>query len=178
MLVILDRDGVINQDSPDYIKSVEEWLPIKGSIDAIVRLKQAGVKVVVCTNQSGIARGLFGLEVLNELHLCLTEALGNLGVTLDGIYYCPHHPDDCCECRKPRPGMLLQAISEHCDIDETCYLVGDSLSDLQAATGAGCETLLVRTGKGRDTERRYPQQPHTRVFDDLSSAADWLLEKV
>jgi D-glycero-D-manno-heptose 1,7-bisphosphate phosphatase len=179
-LVILDRDGVINEDSDAYVKSVEEWRPLPGSIDAIARLYQAGYTVVVATNQSGIGRGLFDLDDLEAMHAKLCDLLAEAGAELAGIFYCPHSPDDCCDCRKPAPG-LLDAISSEFDMPLTRVpIVGDSLRDFQAGTTHHCTPLLVRTGKGAATEPKLAEQQdvvlqQTRVFDDLAQVVDYLL---
>ncbi len=180
-LIILDRDGVINQDSDNYIKSLEEWIPIPGSIEAIARLSNAGYTVVVATNQSGIGRGLFDLDELEAMHARLNELVMEQGGELSGIFYCPHTPDDQCQCRKPAPG-LLAAIAEEFSTDlEGVPLIGDSLRDLQAGLKYHCAPILVRTGKGAATESKLAQQPESElatapVFDDLSAAVTSLLE--
>ena len=151
--VILDRDGVINQDSDSYVKSAEEWVPIAGSIEAMARLSRAGWRVVIATNQSGLARGLFDGAALAAMHdkLCgLVEAAGG---KVDGIFYCTHGPDAGCECRKPGTGLLQQIEREFAVSLQGCWFVGDSLRDLQAAQRFGCQPVLVRTGKGLATER-------------------------
>lgn len=174
-LVILDRDGVINEDSDDYIKSAEEWLPIPGSLEAIARLNHAGVAVTVATNQSGIGRGLFTLSDLNEMHAKFQLALSRVGGHVDGIFFCPHAPDAGCSCRKPAPG-LLKAISERFDLAlEGIPLIGDSRRDVEAALAAGASPILVRTGKGGRTLEKDPFLAGCPVFDDLASAVDVLL---
>ncbi len=179
-LVILDRDGVINEDSDAYVKSVDEWIPLSGSIDAIARLYQAGYTVVVATNQSGIGRGLFDLDDLEAMHTKLTGLLADAGAELGGIFYCPHGPDDGCGCRKPAPG-LLNAIASEFELSLSGVpLIGDSLRDLQAGLAHHCNPILVRTGKGAKTEPRLVEQrdtelQHAQVFDDLSQVVDYLL---
>ena len=136
-LVILDRDGVINHDSAQYIKSPEEWKAIPGSLEAIVRLKQNGYRVVVATNQSGIGRGLFDMDTLNRMHVKMQRALGELGGRLDAIFYCPHTADSKCDCRKPAPGMLLKAAKDW-NIDlKNSFMIGDGDRDVQAGENAG-----------------------------------------
>ncbi len=182
-LVILDRDGVINEDSDEYVKSLAEWIPIPGSIEAIARLSNAGVTVVVATNQSGIGRGLFDLDDLEAMHDRLNELVLEQGGELSGIFYCPHTPDDACHCRKPAPG-LLDAIAAEFDLNlEGVPLIGDSLRDLQAGLPHRCKPILVRTGKGAMTERKLASQPEealqqAAVFDDLSQAVDYLLPQL
>ncbi|WP_438951087.1 D-glycero-beta-D-manno-heptose 1,7-bisphosphate 7-phosphatase [Porticoccus sp.] len=179
-LVILDRDGVINQDSDNYIKSVDEWVPLPGSIDAIGRLYRAGYTVVVATNQSGIGRGLFDLDDLEAMHAKLSDLLIEQGAELGGIFYCPHTPEDHCHCRKPAPG-LIDAIANEFGISlNRVPLIGDSLRDLQAGLSNHCVPILVRTGKGATTEKKLPSQPEIElqqaaVFDDLDQAVDHIL---
>jgi len=176
MLVLLDRDGVINQDSPEYIKSVSEWLPLDGSLEAIAELKRAGMTVAICTNQSGIGRGLFSRSTLDAIHQRLEQSLGQISASLDGIYYCPHLPAEGCACRKPEPGLLLQAIQDLSVPGEPCYFIGDSASDLAAASNANCTGLLVRTGKGQITALQNPDIRPDRIFKNLKNAAECLIK--
>ena len=176
-LVILDRDGVINFDSDDYIKSVDEWIPIPGSIEAIARLSKAGYQIAVATNQSGIARGLFDLDELEAMHAKLRDSVAELGGAIAGIFYCAHHPDDDCECRKPKPG-LINAIERELGISASgAWLVGDSQKDLEAALVKHCKPILVKTGKGEKTHIGLPESLKTQIVlcDDLSAAADFIL---
>lgn len=173
-LLILDRDGVINHDSDDYIKSLDEWIPIPSSIAAIARLAKAGWTVAVATNQSGIARGYYPLNVLDAMHARLRELVAEQGGELGLIVHCPHGPDDGCACRKPQPGMLRQ-IAAHYDTPLTgVWFVGDSSGDLNAALAVDCQPVLVKTGKGQRTLGK-PLPPGTLVFDDLAAVADELL---
>ena len=167
-MIILDRDGVINQDSDDYIKSADEWIPIPGSLEAINRLKKAGYLVTVATNQSGIARGLFKQEVLQQIHDKMHRLLAKRGASVDGIFYCPHGPKENCACRKPKPGLLFQ-IAKQFDIDlsETVF-VGDSIGDIRAAEMANAKPALVRTGKGEQVMQNYPEALNVPVYDDLA----------
>ena len=174
-LVILDRDGVINEDSDAYIKSPAEWVPIPGSLEAIARLNHAGYRVVVATNQSGVARGLFGMAELNAIHQKLHAALARLGGQLDGIYFCPHGPDDGCSCRKPRPGLLREIAARHGVDLAGVPAIGDSLRDLEAARAVGATAILVRTGKGVSAEVALPAHWGVAVFDDLAGAAQALV---
>ncbi|HRE31048.1 MAG TPA: D-glycero-beta-D-manno-heptose 1,7-bisphosphate 7-phosphatase [Candidatus Berkiella sp.] len=147
-LIILDRDGVINEDSPDYIKSVDEWHPIPGSLEAIALLNQYGYTVAVATNQSGLARGLYNEATLNDIHDKMRQSTNTLGGKIDSIFYCPHGPNDNCNCRKPQPGLLRQ-IAAHYQIPLTMVpYVGDSYRDLDAANRAGAVPILVLTGNG------------------------------
>ena len=173
-VVFLDRDGVINQDSPEYIKSPEEWEPIPGSIEAIVRLQSAGYSVFIATNQSGIGRGFYSAATLERMHQKMqTYILDAGGRMLDGIYYCPHLPTEDCECRKPKPGMLLTASREHALELENAYFVGDSHKDLMAAAAAGVKGVLVLTGNGSQALQKS-QHPRDKVFDDLAGFSRWL----
>lgn len=175
-LIVLDRDGVINEDSDEYIKSPEEWVPIPGSLEAIARLNQAGYRVVVATNQSGLARGLFDIEILNAIHAKMHRRLAAVGGTVDAVFFCPHAPADRCDCRKPRPG-LLQQISERLKVSlEGVVCVGDTLRDVQAARSAGCEPMLVRSGKGERTlAEGSGDLQGVAVFENLSAVVDHLL---
>ncbi|MCJ1879153.1 D-glycero-beta-D-manno-heptose 1,7-bisphosphate 7-phosphatase [Pseudomonas nitroreducens] len=173
-LLILDRDGVINQDSDDYIKSLAEWIPIPSAITAIARLSKAGWTLAVATNQSGIARGYYDLATLESMHARLRELVAEQGGELGMVVYCPHGPDDGCDCRKPKPGMLRQ-IAQHYGADlKGVWFVGDSRGDLDAALAVDCLPVLVKTGKGERTlAKTLPEG--TLVFDDLAAVADHLL---
>lgn len=179
-LVILDRDGTINVDSLDYIKSADEWEPLPGALEAIARLNHAGWHVVVVSNQSGLGRGLFEVSDLNEIHAKMHRQLADAGGRLDAIFYCPHTPDDACACRKPAPGLFEQ-IGERYGIHlKGVPAVGDSARDLVAAVAVGCEPHLVLTGKGEVHKGRslpdvFPAQ--TTVHADLSAFVDHLLAR-
>lgn len=174
-LLILDRDGVINQDSDDYIKSVAEWLPLPGAVEAIAALSKAGWTIAVATNQSGLARGYFDLATLEAMHAELQRLVGELGGRVDAIHYCPHGPDDDCSCRKPLPGMI-EAIGHQFNADlRGVWLVGDSLRDLEAGLAVGCQPVLVKTGKGERSLAK-PLPAGTLVFDDLAAVARHLLQ--
>jgi len=173
-LLILDRDGVINHDSDAYIKSLDEWIPIPGAIEAIARLSRAGWTVAVATNQSGIARGYYPLETLDAMHARLRERVAEQGGDVGLIVHCPHGPDDGCDCRKPKPGMLLQ-IAEHYGVPlGGIWFVGDSSGDLEAARAVDCQPVLVRTGKGERTLAKGVPGG-VLVFDDLAAVANHLL---
>lgn len=167
-MVILDRDGVINQDSDSYIKSPEEWVALPGSLEAIKRLKKAGYLVTVASNQSGISRGLFSEADLKKIHDKMEEQLAMRGTKIDGIFYCPHGPRDNCLCRKPKPGMLVQ-IAKKFDINlaETTF-VGDNISDIKAAEMVNAKPALVRTGKGEYVMQNFPETVNVPVYDDLA----------
>jgi len=170
-LVILDRDGTINHDSDQHIKSPAEWKPIKGSLEAIARLTQAGWRVVVATNQSGIGRGLFDMATLNAIHDTMHRAVHQAGGRIDAIFFCPHAGDANCECRKPKPGMLLE-IAKRMNVElDGVPMVGDSLRDLQAAAAAGARPVLVLTGKGKKTRDAGGLPAGTVVVADLAAFA-------
>ncbi|MFJ5258765.1 D-glycero-beta-D-manno-heptose 1,7-bisphosphate 7-phosphatase [Pseudomonas sp. NPDC088414] len=173
-LLILDRDGVINYDSDAYIKSVEEWIPLPGSIEAIAQLSKAGWKVAVATNQSGIARGYYDLATLDAMHARLRTLVAEQGGEVGLIVYCPHGPDAGCDCRKPKPGML-QTIAAHYNVALTnVWFVGDSLGDLEAAKAVDSQPVLVKTGKGEKTlGKTLPVG--TLIFDDLAAIAAELI---
>lgn len=174
-LIILDRDGVINEDSDAYIKKPDEWIPIPGSLEAIGRLCQAGYRVVVATNQSGIARGMFDVETLHRIHDRMHQSLAELGGTVDAIVFCPHGPDDGCECRKPKAGMLLEIAQRLNTSLSGVPAVGDSLRDLEAARTAGATPVFVRTGKGARCADAVRQQTDVAMYDDLAHFVDHLL---
>jgi D-glycero-D-manno-heptose 1,7-bisphosphate phosphatase len=177
-LVILDRDGTINQDSDDYVKSAEEWIPLPGALEAIARLNHAGWRVVVASNQSGLGRGLFDVAALNAMHTKMHKLLAAAGGRVDAVFYCPHSPEEPCNCRKPLPGLFEQ-IGERYGMDlKGVHTVGDSLRDLQAGAALGCATHLVHTGKGEKLiglalPADFP--PGTLVHADLGEFAEWLL---
>ncbi|MEF9896733.1 MAG: D-glycero-beta-D-manno-heptose 1,7-bisphosphate 7-phosphatase [Pseudomonas sp.] len=175
-LLILDRDGVINQDSDAYIKSLEEWIPIPGSIEAIAQLSRAGWTVAIATNQSGIARGYYDLATLEAMHVRLRTLVAEQGGEVGLIIYCPHGPDEGCDCRKPKPGML-QTIAAHYQVDLAgIWFVGDSKGDLEAALTVDAQPILVKTGKGEKTlSKGIPQG--TLIFDDLAAIARELIHK-
>ncbi|MFY9316830.1 MAG: D-glycero-beta-D-manno-heptose 1,7-bisphosphate 7-phosphatase [Burkholderiales bacterium] len=170
-LVILDRDGTINYDSDQYIKSPAEWKPIPGSLEAIARLTQGGWRCVVATNQAGIARGLFDMATLNAIHAEMHRAVALAGGRIDAIFFCPHAAEANCECRKPKPG-LLREIGARLDVELAGVpLVGDALRDLQAAAAVGCKPFLVLTGKGKKTRADGGLPPGTEVVADLAAVA-------
>ncbi len=167
-MVILDRDGVINQDSDEYIKSADEWTPLPGALEAISRLKKAGYLVTVASNQSGIARGLFSEDELHKIHDKLRQQLAIRGTEIDGIYYCPHGPRDNCLCRKPKPGLLMQIAQKfEINLAETLF-VGDDIGDINAAKMANAKPVLVRTGKGEYVMQNFPEAVNVPVYDDLA----------
>jgi len=177
-LIILDRDGVINHDSDDYIKSPDEWQPIDGSLEAIARLNHAGYTVAIASNQSGLARGYFDIEVLTAMHKKMDELLAKIGGRIDAVFYCPHGPDDACHCRKPKPGMLLD-IGQRFNVSlKQVIFVGDSIADINAANNAHAKAVLVRTGKGVKAEKILQSENKSSipVYDDLASAVTAILQ--
>jgi len=177
-LVILDRDGVINQDSDAFIKHADEWIPLPRSIESIATLSSAGYTIAVATNQSGLARGLFDESAVATMHDKLRALVAEAGGRVDHIVVCPHGPDDNCDCRKPMPGLYLQ-IAEHFGVSlEGVPVVGDSLRDLEAATAAGAQPMLVRTGNGKTTEESLTDElALVPVFDDLAGATLHILSQ-
>ena len=174
-LVVLDRDGVINRESVDFIRRPEEWLPLPGSLEAIARLTRADFTVVVASNQSGVGRGLFSAATLGEIHGRMTRAVEAAGGRLDGIYFCPHRPEDGCECRKPRPGLLRQIEARYGVSLAGVPVVGDSYRDLEAAWSVGARAMLVRTGNGGETEGRLQDGAAVEIFPDLVAVAELLI---
>ncbi|MDR1463044.1 MAG: D-glycero-beta-D-manno-heptose 1,7-bisphosphate 7-phosphatase [Azoarcus sp.] len=174
-LIILDRDGVINYDSEQFIKSPDEWRPIPGSLEAIALLNRWGWRVAVATNQSGVGRGLFDMDTLNAIHDKMVKNLAQVGGRLDAIFFCPHPADSTCNCRKPKPGMLLE-IGERFNVNlADVPAVGDSLRDLQASMAGGCQPCLVLTGKGEKTREDPQLPPQTIIFDNLAAVAAHLI---
>jgi D-glycero-D-manno-heptose 1,7-bisphosphate phosphatase len=181
-LIILDRDGVINHDSDNYIKSPDEWQPIDGSLAAIARLTHAGWSVAVATNQSGIERGLFDINTLHAIHAKMSDAVSDVGGRIDGIFFCPHAPNSGCHCRKPATGLYQDIAARFGKSLSSVPVVGDSLRDLQAGHAMGCATFLVKTGKGMKTlaaAKADPAKalpPNTVILDDLSAVVEQLLD--
>lgn len=181
-LVIIDRDGTVNADRDDYVKSVDEWQPLPGALEGIARLNHAGWHVVVATNQSGLGRGLFDMATLNAMHAKMNQGLAQVGGRVDAVFFCPHAPDDGCTCRKPLPGLFEQ-IGERFGVElSRVPSIGDSLRDLQAAAAVGCETHLVRTGKcerltDAQIDEIVQQVPGTRVHADLAAAAEFIVQR-
>ena len=179
-LVILDRDGTINEDSDDYVKTPDEWAPLPGALEAIARLNHAGWHVVIASNQSGLGRGLFDVSSLNAMHAKMHKLLAAVGGRVDAVFYCPHAPDEGCRCRKPEPGLFEQ-IGERYGLDLSGVpMVGDSARDVLAGLAAGCEPHLVLTGRGavyrgRNLPDTFPKA--TRVHADIGAFVDFLLER-
>jgi D-glycero-D-manno-heptose 1,7-bisphosphate phosphatase len=176
-LVILDRDGVINEDSDDFIKSPDEFVVIPGSLEAIARLNHAGHRVIVASNQSGIGRKLFDIETLMRIHERLYRQLAEVGGSIEAIFFCPHVPRDRCKCRKPQPGMFNDIARRLRRPLDDVPVVGDKLSDVEAARQVGARPVLVRTGKGRVTETESAAAlAGVPVYDDLAAVVDDLLQ--
>ena len=174
--ILLDRDGVINHDSKSFIKSPDEWLPIHGSLAAIALLNQHGFRVVVISNQSGLARDLFDEKTLDLIHEKMRDAVAELGGKIEAIYFCPHQADDCCECRKPKAGLLKQFAADYAvDLSKIAF-IGDSLRDIQAAQTVGATPILVKTGNGANTLQNNPQfLTSLLLFENLHDAAKFLI---
>jgi D-glycero-D-manno-heptose 1,7-bisphosphate phosphatase len=173
-LLILDRDGVINQDSAEFIKSPQEWIPIPGSLQAIAQANQLGFRVVVVSNQSGLARGLFDIGQLNKIHSTMLNQVMQYGGRIDAVFFCPHGPDDGCSCRKPLPGLRLN-LAQRTEVDwGSTFVVGDRESDMLAASAVGARKILVKTGHGVRTMASMQDLSDILVCDDLASAVDQL----
>jgi D-glycero-D-manno-heptose 1,7-bisphosphate phosphatase len=175
-IVILDRDGVINYDSADYVKSPAEWRPIPGSLEAIAALGAAGFRVFVVSNQSGIGRGLLTAAAARAINARMTAAVADAGGAIEAIYMCPHRPDEGCDCRKPSPGLLWRLASEHGVSLAGQPLIGDKWSDMEAARAVEARGILVETGQGRQTRREHAEEIG-EVFGDLAAAARMLIEE-
>ena len=176
-IVILDRDGVINQDSVDFIKNPNEWIPIPDSLEAIARLNQHGFNVIIATNQSGIGRGLFDIETMNAINKKMLDLLAQVGGHIDAIFYCPHAEDSNCKCRKPKSGMLEEISTRFGANLKNIPAIGDATRDLEAYQAVGAQPILVKTGKGEETfvSKAYPK--NTWIFNNLSQAVDKILKK-
>ena len=176
-LIILDRDGVINYDSDQFIKSPQEWNPIPGSLEAIASLNQAGFRVVVASNQSGVGRGLFDMATLNAIHARMHKLVAQAGGRIDAVFFCPHAADSRCQCRKPKPG-LMQEIAARLHVDlRGVPMVGDALRDIQAAVAVGARPILVKTGKGTRTLEAGELPEEVAVFEDLREAANVIISE-
>ncbi len=176
-LIIIDRDGVINEDSDAYIKSTEEWIPLPGSLEAIARLNRAGYTVTVATNQSGLSRGYFDLKTLSAMHRKMESMLAEQGGHIDAVFYCPHGPKDDCDCRKPKPGLLNEIGKRFNTRLDNVLFVGDTLSDIKAAQAANAKPVLVTTGKGETTKKLLHENGFSNipVYKDLAEVVDAVL---
>jgi D-glycero-D-manno-heptose 1,7-bisphosphate phosphatase len=177
-LIILDRDGVINEDSDEYIKSPDEWIPVPGSLDAIARLNHAGYTVAVASNQSGIARGYFSMETLTAMNVKMNDMLTQLGGRIDAMFICPHGPKDGCDCRKPKPGLLTEIGNRFQTRLGGVLFVGDTINDVKAAQAAGAQPIIVKTGKGEKTASLIAEEniENVPVYDDLADVVNNVLE--
>ena len=181
-LVILGRDGILNIYREDHVKSPDEWEPIPGALEAVARLNHAGWHTVVATNQAGIGRGMIDMASINTVHQRMMQRLAEVGGRVDAVFFCPHTPEDNCDCRKPKPGLMNQIVQRYGIEPKTVPMVVDTLRDLQAARAAGCEPHLVRTGRAvaltdAQVVEIVQQVPMTEVHDDLSDFVDFLLER-
>jgi D-glycero-D-manno-heptose 1,7-bisphosphate phosphatase len=181
-LIILDRDGTINEDRDDYVKSPDEWVPIPGALEAIARLNHAGWHTVVATNQSGLGRGTFDMATLNAMHIKMNQMLAKQGGRIDAVFFCPHAPEDGCNCRKPLPGLFEQIGARFGVSLRDVPVVGDTLRDLQAGAAVGCRPHLVRTGKcalmdAEQVDELCAQVPGTHVHANLTAFADYLIRQ-
>ena len=174
-LIILDRDGVINEDSDDYIKSPVEWQPIAGSLEAIAKLSQNGYKIVVVTNQTGLGRELFTVEALNAIHMKMNTHLAQFGGIIDAVFFCPHIPEDNCNCRKPKPGLYNEISERLCVSLKKVFCVGDKMTDIQAIQSAGGKPVLVRTGQGQSEIDQGLVPEGIPVYGDLAQFIDEIL---
>ncbi|MBI5255063.1 MAG: D-glycero-beta-D-manno-heptose 1,7-bisphosphate 7-phosphatase [Burkholderiales bacterium] len=181
-LVILGRDGILNVYRDDHVKAASEWEPVPGALEAVARLNHAGWHTVVATNQSGIGRGMIDMASVNAVHAHMNRKLMAVGGRIDAVFFCPHTPEDQCDCRKPQPG-LMKDIAKRYGIDlRLVPMVADTLRDLEAARAAGCEPHLVRSGRAAALDDTQLQQlvhhvPGTVVHDDLAAFADFLLRR-
>ena len=177
--VFLDRDGVINRNRPDYVKSWEEVVFLPGVFESLRRLAGTLYKIIVISNQSAINRGIITTATVEDIHRRMTEAVQSHSGRIDNFVYCPHRPDEECDCRKPRAGMLLRSARRFSLDLAQCLLIGDAVSDLQAAWAVGCTPILVQTGKGRESlpMLRDSERGPTVVVEDLSAAVDWILKR-
>lgn len=173
--IILDRDGVINYDSEEYIKSPDEWRAIPGSLEAIAHLNRHGFHVLVATNQSGIARGYYDIDTLDAIHEKLMHELATVGGYIDEFFFCPHHPEEHCSCRKPKPGLLFQIQQKYPIHFPDTFFIGDTFGDVQAAQAVGCRPILILSEKGKQTLEHYPALLNIPHFASLAAAVDYVI---
>lgn len=178
-VVFLDRDGVINENRSDHVKSWDEFVFIPGALEAIRRLRQAGWCIIVITNQAIINRGIVARATVNDINRRMVKAIVQNGGWVHGVFYCPHRPDENCDCRKPAPGLLLQAAGRLQLPLDKCYLVGDALTDIQAGSAVGCQCALVRTGRGREQldSADLAAYPPFHITADITTATNWLIHR-
>lgn len=180
-LVILGRDGILNQYRDDHVKAPDEWVPIEGALQAVARLNHAGWHAVVATNQAGIGRGMIDMASINAIHAYMMQRVQQAGGRLDAVFFCPHAPQEACECRKPAPGMMLDICRRYGLSTPDVHMVADTLRDLLAAQAAGCQAHLIRSGRAAQLDPArlddwQRQVPHTKVHADLGALADYLLQ--
>lgn len=174
-MLILERDGVINEEPEEFVASPADWQPIPGSVEAIARANSAGYHVVIASNQPGLAQGRFDIDTLNAIHQRMFTELSVAGGHVDAVFFCPHAPQDKCQCRKPQPGMLLEIGTRfHADLQDV-QVIGNSLGDIQAARAAGAQPVLVRTGKWQQTMQHKQELVGVSVYENLAAAVDALL---
>ena len=181
-LIVLDRDGTINEDRVDFVKSADEWVPLPGALDAIARLNHAGWHTVLATTQSGLGRGRFDMATLTAIHLKMNQQLADCGGRIDAVFFCPHTEADGCDCRKPAPGLFLQIGERFGVVLGDVLAVGDTPRDLEAGAAAGCQTHLLRSGRGAqlsaaEVDALCVRLPGTRVHADLAAFADDLIHR-
>ena len=174
-IIVLDRDGVINEESDEFVKSPAEWIPLAGSLEAIAALTHAGFRMAIATNQSGVGRGLYTVEMLESIHEKMIASIHAAGGKIDAVFFCPHLPSDNCDCRKPKPGLLLEVAKLFGCAPASMQIIGDSIRDLQAAQSVGAQSILVRTGYGQKSEKLLPGDSSIQVFDNLADAASALI---
>ena len=172
-LVILDRNGTLNEHREDFVKSDIEWMPLPGALEAVARLNHAGWHVVIASNQSGLGRGLFDVASLNAMHAKMHKMLAAVGGRVEAVFYCPHSPDEGCECRKPKPGMLLEGARKFAVDTKRSFMVGDRWRDIEAGQHAGCRTIFIDGGY----EDKEPARPADARVHSLRQAVDWILEE-
>jgi D-glycero-D-manno-heptose 1,7-bisphosphate phosphatase len=174
-LLILDRDGVINEESDHFVKSPAEWKPIPGSLDAIASAYQFGFTIIVVSNQSGLSRGLFDIDQLNKIHTQMLSDVAKLGGRIEAVFFCPHGPEDRCRCRKPKPGLLLDVGNRlNANLNQATF-IGDRASDIEAGQSVGAKFILVETGRGAETKSSFASDPELLIHTDLAAAVKWLV---
>ncbi|MFT4583227.1 MAG: D-glycero-D-manno-heptose 1,7-bisphosphate phosphatase [Gammaproteobacteria bacterium] len=175
-LLILDRDGVINEESDHFVKSPAEWKPIPGSLEAIANAYQFGFTIIVVSNQSGLSRGLFNIDQLNKIHTLMIAEVAKLGGCIEAVFFCPHGPGDSCRCRKPKPGLLLD-IGKRLNVKlSEATFIGDRASDIEAGKAVGAKLILVETGRGTEAKSAYVSDPELPIHRDLATAVEWLIQ--
>jgi len=174
-LIVLDRDGTLNENPEDFLRSPEDWTPIPGALEAVARLNQGGWRVVVATNQSGLGRGLFDVATLNAMHARMHKELAAAGARVEAVFFCPHAPEEGCDCRKPAPGLFQQIARRMKVAPSSVVAAGDSVRDAMAASAAGCEAHLIASGPAAEVGADLPAG--TRIHPDLGAFADFILAR-